>query len=90
MASAAGQRPHEDRARVEAERRLQAERARAAELARVREHQYPLPSYYADARITKDVQRRRQQLREARSTVAWRQATMVIPAWAAPAPSSCR
>jgi hypothetical protein len=65
-AVAAGRRPWEDRARVEAERRLLYERARAAELARVREHQYPLPSYYADARIAEDAQRRRQQLREAR------------------------
>jgi hypothetical protein len=53
-AVAAGWRPREDRARVVAERRLQYERARAAELARVREHQYPLPSYYTDARIAED------------------------------------
>jgi hypothetical protein len=46
-ATAAGRRPQEDHARVEAERRLQAERVRAAELARVRKHQYPVPSYYA-------------------------------------------
>jgi hypothetical protein len=59
-AVAAGQRPQEDRARVEAERRLQAERARAAELARVCEHQYPVPSYYADARIAEDAQHHRQ------------------------------
>jgi hypothetical protein len=37
-AMAAGRRPREDRARVEAERRLQYERARAAELAAVRQH----------------------------------------------------
>jgi hypothetical protein len=65
-AVATGRRPREDCARIEAERRLQYERARAAELARLREHQYPLPSYYADARIAEDAQRRRQQLREAR------------------------
>jgi hypothetical protein len=65
-AAAAGWRPQEDRARVAAERRLQAERARAVELARVREHQYPLPSYYTDASIAEDAQHRRQQLREAR------------------------
>jgi hypothetical protein len=65
-AVAAGRWPREDRARVEAEQRLQYERARAAELARVCEHQYPLPSYYADARIAEDAQRRRQLLRETR------------------------
>jgi hypothetical protein len=65
-AVSAGRWPREDRTRVEAERRQQYERARAAELVRVREHQYPLPSYYADARIVEDAQRRRQQLREAR------------------------
>jgi hypothetical protein len=65
-AVAAGRRPGEDRANVEAERWLQYERARAAELARVHEHQYPLPSYYADACISEDAQRRRKQLREAR------------------------
>jgi hypothetical protein len=32
----------------------------------MREHQFPLPSYYADARIIEDAQHRRQQLREAR------------------------
>jgi hypothetical protein len=62
----AGWRPREDRARVEAERRLVVECARAAELAWVREHQYPLSSYFADAGITEDAQRRWQQLREAR------------------------
>jgi hypothetical protein len=51
--------------RVEVERRLQYERARAAELAAVRQHQYPLPSYFADAGIAEDAQRRWQQLREA-------------------------
>jgi vacuolar-type H+-ATPase subunit B/Vma2 len=55
----------ENHATVVAERRLQAERARATELARVREHQYPLPSYYADASITEDAQHHWQQLREA-------------------------
>jgi hypothetical protein len=58
-AAAAGRRPQEDHARVAAERRLQAERARATELARVRDHQYPLPSYYADASIAEDAQCRR-------------------------------
>jgi hypothetical protein len=56
----------ENRTTVVMERRLQAERARAAELARVRKHQYPLPSYYANASIAKDAQRCRQQLQEAR------------------------
>jgi hypothetical protein len=65
-AVAAARWPREDRARVEAERRLQYERARAAELAAVRQHQYPLPSYFADVDIAEDAQRRRQQLREAR------------------------
>jgi hypothetical protein len=65
-AVAAVRRPREDRTKVEVERRLQYECARAAELARVHEHQYPLPSYYADARIAEDAQHRRQQLREAR------------------------
>jgi hypothetical protein len=65
-AAVVGRRPPEDRTRVAAERRLQAERARAAELTRVREHQYPLPSYYANASIAENAQRRRQQLREAR------------------------
>jgi hypothetical protein len=66
-AVAAGRRPREDRARVEAERRLQYERARAAELASMRQHQYPLPSYFADAGIAEDAQRRRlEQVREAR------------------------
>jgi hypothetical protein len=32
----------------------------------VRKQQYPLPSYYADARIAEDAQCRRQQLQEAR------------------------
>jgi hypothetical protein len=84
-AVAAERRPREDRTRVEAKRRLQYDRARAAELARVREHQYPLPSYYVDARIVEDAQHRRQQLRG--------QATMAAPAvsaWAASAPSSSR
>jgi hypothetical protein len=54
---AAGRLPREDRARVEAEWRLQYERARAAELARVREHQYTLPSYFADIGIAEDAQR---------------------------------
>jgi hypothetical protein len=62
----AGWRPREDRTRVEAERRLVVERARAAELAWVCEHQYPLPSYFADASIAEDAQCRWQQLREAR------------------------
>jgi hypothetical protein len=65
-AVAAGRRPREDRARVEVERRLQYEPVRLAELERVCEHQYPLPFYYADARIVEDAQHRRQQLREAR------------------------
>jgi hypothetical protein len=90
-AVAAGRRPREDRTRVEAERRLQYERARAAELASIRQHQYPLPSYLADAVIAEDAQRRRQQVREAR--LRRRLETMgapAIPAWAAPAPSSSR
>jgi hypothetical protein len=58
-AVAAGRRPREDRARVEAERRLQYERARAAELVVVRQHQYPLPSYFADTGIAEDAQRHR-------------------------------
>jgi hypothetical protein len=57
-AVAVGRRPQEDRARIEMERRLQY--ARAAELAAVRQHQYPLPSYFADAGIAEDAQRRRQ------------------------------
>jgi hypothetical protein len=66
-AVAAGRRPWEDRARVEAERRLQYERARAMALAAVRQHQYPLPSYFADTGIAEDAQRRRlEQVREAR------------------------
>jgi hypothetical protein len=66
-AVAAGRRPREDRARVEAKRRLQYERARAAELAAISQHQYPLPSYFADASIAEDAQRRRlEQVREAR------------------------
>jgi hypothetical protein len=35
-------------------------------LAIVRQHQYTLPSYFADTDIAEDAQRRRQQLREAR------------------------
>jgi hypothetical protein len=63
----AGRWPREDRARVEAERRLQYERARAVELAAMRQHQYPLPSYFADAGIAEDAQRRcLEQVREAR------------------------
>jgi hypothetical protein len=58
-AVAAGRRPQEDRARVEAERRLQYEHARAAELAAMRQHQYPPPSYFDDAGIAEDAQRRR-------------------------------
>jgi hypothetical protein len=54
-----GRRPREDRTTVEAERRLQYERARAAELAAMRQHQYPLPSYFADAGNAEDVERRR-------------------------------
>jgi hypothetical protein len=66
-AVAAGRRPWEDRARVEEERRLQYERARAAELAAMRQHQYPLPSYFVDVDIVEDAQRRRlEQVREAR------------------------
>jgi hypothetical protein len=56
-AVAAGRRPRVDRARVEAERRLQYECARVAELAAMRQHQYPLPSYFADACIIEDAQR---------------------------------
>jgi hypothetical protein len=66
-AVAAGRRPREDRARVEAERWLPYERARAAELAAMRQDEYPLPSYFADAGIAEDAQRRRlEQVREAR------------------------
>jgi hypothetical protein len=55
-------------ARVAAEQRQEEEeRARAAVLARARENQYPLPSYYADAGILEDAQRRRQQWREERN-----------------------
>jgi hypothetical protein len=50
-AVATGRRPREDHARDEAERRLQYKRARAAELAAMRQHQYPPPSYFADAGI---------------------------------------
>jgi hypothetical protein len=57
-AVAAGRRPREDRASVEAERRLQYERARATELAAMRQHQYPLPSYFANAGIAENAQRR--------------------------------
>jgi hypothetical protein len=42
------------------------ERVRAAVLVRACEHQYPLPSYYSDASIIEDAQRRRQQWREER------------------------
>jgi hypothetical protein len=46
---------------VAAERRQEEEeRARTAALVRARENQYPLPSYYADAGILEDAQRRRQ------------------------------
>jgi sRNA-binding protein len=58
-AEAAGRQLQEDRVRVEAERRLQYERAREAELAAMRQHQYPLPSYFADAGIAEDAQCRR-------------------------------
>jgi pyridoxine/pyridoxamine 5'-phosphate oxidase len=51
---------------VVAGRRLQYERARVAELAAVRQHQYPLPSYFTDVGIAEDAQHRWQQLREAR------------------------
>jgi hypothetical protein len=91
-ALAAGRWPREDRARVEEERRLQYERARAAELAAMRQHQYPLPSYFADVGIAEDAQHRRlEQVREAR--LRHRQATMgapAIPVRVAPAPSSSR
>jgi hypothetical protein len=64
---AAGRRPREDSARVEAEWRLQYQRARAAELAAMRQHQYPLLSYFADANIAEDAQSRRlEQVWEAR------------------------
>jgi hypothetical protein len=63
----AGRRPREDSARVEAEWRLQYQRARAAELAAMRQHQYPLPSYFANANIAEDAQSLRlEQVREAR------------------------
>jgi hypothetical protein len=65
-AVAAGRWRREGRTRVEAERRLQYERARVEELAAMRQHQYPLPSYFADAGIAKDAQRHRlEQVREA-------------------------
>jgi hypothetical protein len=58
-AVAAGRWPREDRAKVEAERRLQYERARTEESAAMRQHEYPLSSYFADDGIPEDAQRRR-------------------------------
>jgi hypothetical protein len=91
-AVAAGRWPREDRARVEAERRLQYECARATELAAMRQHQYPLPSYFADTGIAEDAQRRRlEQVREARRCLeTGNHGRSGHSSAAAPAPSSSR